>query len=66
MFLDAFCDVDSNGVFNIGDVLDSVPISLIAGFAGNFNTITDSNGMYTITYQGVAQNPALISVDNGF
>ena len=62
-----FCDVDSNGVFNIGDTpLDSVPISLIAGFAGNFNTITDSNGMYTITYQGVAQNPALISVDNAW
>ena len=62
-----FCDVDSNGVFNIGDTpLDSVPITLIAGFAGNFNTITDSNGMYTITYQGVAQNPALISVDNAW
>jgi len=62
-----FCDMDSNGVYNMGDVvLDSVPIIINLGFGGIINTITDSSGMYSANYQGMPQDPTMVSIDNAW
>ena len=48
-----YCDLDSNGVFSMGDIpIDSVPVTVITPQGTILNTFTDVNGLYSFIYQG--------------
>ena len=59
-----YCDIDSNGVFSMGDIpIDSVPVTVITPQGTILNTFTDVNGLYSFTYQGTVGLPSIVNID---
>ena len=58
-----YCDTDSSGTFNLGDIpLDSVPI-LITTPQGQQTAYTNLLGNYNFTYSGTAGTPTVVVID---
>ncbi|ASS47268.1 MAG: hypothetical protein A3D31_15595 [Candidatus Fluviicola riflensis] len=59
----AFCDADSNGVFNAGETpIVNAPVQIMNG--GQTMTVyTNSGGYYSVSYSGTVGSPTVISIN---
>ncbi len=59
----AFCDANSNGVYNSGEtVFANVPLQ-INNNGINYTVYTNANGYYSLTYNGTVGSPTVVSVN---
>lgn len=59
----AFCDTDSNGVYNAGDIpIVNAPVQIMNG--GQTMTVyTNTGGYYSVSYSGTVGSPTVISIN---